>query len=462
MTFLPAQVLTPLSQLLLTISLTFLADARTVGIVTTTFANQELVVLFAAWWGHYVMRHANERDVSVEDIWSTSRFVNGSAAVFQAVGGAALCLILIDGETLSLAIVQGLYFAFRSFNGFNLQVAMVQLRPKAFTIYSVMGSLAGLAFGVPALWYFGPDPMWPVLACAAGEGVAVVYRFTRDRKPAETKFNVTILNAALRFGVPIIAGGVFSWISFNAGRYVIMQWGGVEQVGIFAIGFGLGLRSAAMLSMFTTGAAWALVLKEIAEHGRSAALQQHARNFLALAGLLVPAAMGLFLVRGEIVQVLMAPQFQPAAVLVLPISTAAGVLTAFQMHFVNQFYLLEKQSVTLLGLAILDALLTVVATIAAVLAIGLTGGALGLLIAKAVMLVGVGAWARTRGLVIPFAGLGVIGLATLAMAAVVAALPAEPVVIWLILRSLAGALVYFGLVGGALWMQKRRAGLAPA
>ena len=443
--YLPAQVIAPVSQLLLTIALTFLADARTVGIVTTTFANQELVVLFVAWWGHYVMRHVNEHDVSIPEIWSASRRINGLAAVLQAAAGGGLCFLFMEGETAVLAIAQGLYFALRSYNAFNIQVSMVRLQRASFTVYSICGPLAGLVIGVPALKYLGPDPLWPILACALGEAAAVVYRVIADRRRASPAFNPAVLRAALHFGLPIIGSGVFTWISLNAGRYVVLQWGGVEQVGIFAIGFGLGLRSAGMLSMVTTGAAWALVLKEIAEHGRAAALQQHARNFLALAGLLVPAAVGLYLVRDEIVQILMAPQFRPQAILVLPVSTAAGVIYAFQMHYVNQFFLLDKKPMALLWLGMADAVLTVATTIAAVAGFGLLGGALGLLVAKFIMVVIVAVWAWARsGMIVPFAGLGAIGLASAIMAAVVAALPAEPVILWLAVRTIAGAATYFG------------------
>ena len=410
-------------------------------------------MILVAWWGHYVMRHINEHDVNIGGIWSASRRINGMAAGLQAVAGGGLCYVFMDGETALLAGVQGLYFALRSYNAFNQQVSMVRLQRAAFTIYSVCGPLSGLLIGVPALKFFGPDPLWPILACALGEAVAAAYRFIADRRQAAASFDPAVLKAALGFGLPIIGSGIFTWMSLNAGRYVILHWGGVEQVGIFAIGFGLGLRSAGMLSMVTTGAAWALVLKEIADHGRVAALRQHARNFLALAGLLLPAAIGLYLVRNEIVQVLMAPQFRPDAILVLPISTAAGVIYAFQMHFVNQFFLLEKKSMALLWLGMADAVLTVATTVAAVSGFGILGGALGLLVSKLIMVIVVAVWAWSRsGLVIPFAGLGAIVAAGGLMALVVACLPSDPVVTWLALRAAAGAGSYFAALGAIVWV----------
>ena len=87
-----------------------------------------------------------------------------------------------------------------------------------------------------------------------------------------------IVGHALRYGIPLIIGGALGWVGLNASRFIVNEMPGVAAAGLFAVGYGLGQRAAAVAAMLVTAAAFPLAVKSMEQGGSKAAMRQLADN----------------------------------------------------------------------------------------------------------------------------------------------------------------------------------------
>jgi hypothetical protein len=92
-----------------------------------------------------------------------------------------------------------------------------------------------------------------------------------------------------------------------------------------------------------------------------------------LAAILFPAVTGLFMLRGEIVHVLIATAFQPATLTILPLAALTGAIRNFRAHFSDQAFLLHRRPRGLVAINAIEATLTVGLSIMFVMYWGLAG-----------------------------------------------------------------------------------------
>ncbi len=85
---------------------------------------------------------------------------------------------------------------------------------------------------------------------------------------------------------------------------------GVAAAGLFAVGYGLGQRAAAVAAMLVTAAAFPIAVKQMEESGSKAAMQQLSENSALLIAILAPSIVGIFMLRADIVHLLIAAPFQ--------------------------------------------------------------------------------------------------------------------------------------------------------
>ena len=88
---------------------------------------------------------------------------------------------------------------------------------------------------------------------------------------ASGRSTAEIVEHALRYGIPLIIGGALGWVGLNASRFIVNEMSGVAAAGLFAVGYGLGQRAAAVAAMLVTAAAFPLAVKSMEQEGSQAA-----------------------------------------------------------------------------------------------------------------------------------------------------------------------------------------------
>ena len=178
---------------------------------------------------------------------------------------------------------------------------------------------------------------------------------------------------ALRYGIPLIVGGALGWVGLNASRFIVNEMSGVAAAGLFAVGYGLGQRAAAVAAMLVTAAAFPLAVKSMEQEGSQAGMRQLADNSALLVAILAPSLAGIFMLRTEIVHLLIAAPFQAVTLAVLPLSTLAGAIRNLRAHFGDQVFLLQNRTRWMMAVAAIDAATTVVLSALFLPRWGLTG-----------------------------------------------------------------------------------------
>ena len=190
-------------------------------------------------------------------------------------------------------------------------------------------------------------------------------------------------------------------------------------------------------------AAFPLAVKSMEQGGSKAAMRQLADNSALLIAILAPSLVGIFMLRAEVVHLLIAPPFQQVTLAILPLSTLAGAIRNIRAHFGDQVFLLHNRTRWMMAVAAIDATMTVVFSAFCLRYWGLVGAAgATVLAALAAAIVSFTIGFSKFGVSLPIGHLTRIALATMAMAALLWIFPEAPAFVILVAHITAGAAVY--------------------
>ncbi|HZP76066.1 MAG TPA: lipopolysaccharide biosynthesis protein [Pseudolabrys sp.] len=458
--YLPAQIVGPLFQLVAVIVWTHIIDEHALGVVTLVTAIHELLqTAFLAWWSQYTLRFVS-RFTSEEDKTRFRRTENAvllGSIVLQGVLAVTILILAIDADANPALIMATVgYVISRSLNLYIGERARAAHAIGVYSVQQITGPMLGLGLGYLMIEAFGQGPEWPLAGYALAQFGAValvlpLIRLTHGIGPIDP----SIRRQALAYGVPLIAGNALTWAALNASRFVTGGMLGVASAGLFAVGYGLGQRAATVPAMLVTAAAFPIAVRHMERGGSRIAMRQLADNGALLAGILLPSVVGVFMLRGEIVRLLIAGPFQAATLAILPLAVLAGAIRNFRAHFGDQVFLLHDRTRIWLLVVGVDGGLTVLFSAVCTALWGLVGAAAATVaatIVAAVVSFSIG-W-KEFSLQLPWAHLARIGFATMAMTVVLQLIArAGGGYLDLALNVLAGALTYFATLA-ALYAPK--------
>jgi O-antigen/teichoic acid export membrane protein len=447
--YLPAQFVGPLFQLVAMIVWTHVVDEHTFGTITLITATHELLQIgFLAWWSQYALRFLGR----YQDANDAPRFYRtenavllASIALQSAAVVAILLLVIAPGAGPGLLLATIAYVITRSLNLYIGERARARQQIWIYTIQQVLGPSAGFIVGLLLIKLFGQSAEWPLAGYAIAQLIAALVVLPKVRCgyrlwPVDRE----IVVHALRYGMPLIVGGALGWVGLNASRFIVNEMSGVAAAGLFAVGYGLGQRAAAVAAMLVTAAAFPLAVKSMEQGGSQAGMRQLAANSALLLAILAPSLAGIVILRTEIVHLLIAQPFQQVTLAVLPLATLAGAIRNLRAHFGDQVFLLHNRTRWMMAIAAIDASMTVVLSVLFLPCWGLAGVAGATAVAAFVAAIASFAIGFSRfGLSLPVGHLVRIALATIAMAALLRIFPDARTIPVLAAHVAAGAATYF-------------------
>lgn len=450
--YLPAQIVGPLFQLIAMIVWTHVVDDHTLGVITLVTATHELLlIVFLTWWSQYALRFFGRYQDEVEALrfYRTENAVLLVSVVLQSIIMVAILLLVIapDANTGLLVATTG-YVITRTLNLYIGERARVRHQIWIYSIQQIVGPSVGFIIGLLLIMLIGQSAEWPLAGYAFAQLAAALIvlpkiGYGRRLWPLDR----AIVNHALNYGIPIVIGSGLGWIGLNASRFIVNDMLGVAAAGLFAVGYGLGQRAAAVAAMLVTAAAFPLAVKSMEQNGSKVAMRQLADNSALLIAILAPSITGIFVLREEIVHLLIAVPFQQVTLAVLPLSMLAGSLRSLRAHFVDQTFLLHNRTRLMIVVAVIDAVVTVVLSLIFIRYRGLVGAAGATVIAAlASAMVSFAIAFAGFGLTLPINHLAPIALATTAMAALLCRFAEAPSPIILAGHIVAGAAVYITLL----------------
>lgn len=468
MLYLPAQIVGPLFQLVSVVAWTHFLAPDSLGVFALVNATQELAYIAALFWFTlYTMRY---HDVTA-DADARRRFLDTEAAVM--LGSVAISTVVVAGLVWiveahwspSLVMAAITYLVTRAIATQLTDRARTEQDTLTYSVLQIVWPVAGLAFGIVLVKTVEPSAAMVLWGYALAQSLALMIAAKRLKigwRPSAASRD--IIRAALRYGVPLLAGGVFVWIAGNSLRFVIEAFEGAAAVGLVTVGWALGNRAANFAAMLVTAAAFPLAVKTSRERGMAAGQDQLVRNGVLLLMTVAPAVAGLWAIAPQFVHLVVAAPYHETTLAVLPLALTAGALRTLRVHFGEQVFLLRERPMVPLVNDIVDAALSVAGALAGLWIGGLTGSVAGAAAGSAIALVVTlaSAWYWHR-FTLPPIDVVKVALATLAMVVVVTHLPATEGAAALALSITAGMLIYAAVIAafypaaaGKLLMAMRR------
>jgi O-antigen/teichoic acid export membrane protein len=446
--YLPAQILAPLFQLVSVIVWTHVINEHALGVITLVTASHELLqAVFLTWWSQYALRFLG-RFLNGED---AARFHRTENAVLlasvlgqSAISAVILLTVIAPDADATLITATVAYVATRTLNLYIGERARVHQNIVVYSIQQITGPVLGFGLGLAMIEAFGQGPEWPLAGYAVaqiGAVIAVLPMIAVGRSVGPV--DRAIIGHALRYGIPLIIGGVLGWLGLNASRFILNDMLDVAAAGLFAVGYGLGQRAAAVAAMLVTAGAFPLAVAQMERGGSRMAMRQLADNGALVAAILLPSVVGIFALREELIRLLIAEPFRDVTLAILPLSALAGAIRNFRAHFGDQVFLLQNRTWLSVVVAGIEGVLTVGLSVPSISMWGIVGAALASVGATAIAAIASFAIGLSVfELRLPWAHFGRIVLATLVMAAGLRVLPPAGRQVALLLHVMAGVALY--------------------
>ncbi|HEX8416448.1 MAG TPA: hypothetical protein VF641_02490 [Methylobacterium sp.] len=464
--YLPAGVLGPIVQLGTLVVLTHWLTPAELGLYALVVALQDLVhVGGVSWWSQYVLRYLADRgrsDRTLQD--RTELGVLSATSLAQAALLPGLVLA-IAGEAASPALIASVAAAsvMRSVILHWSVRARAEQRIGLYGLAQTLAPALSLALALLLFLVFAPSVTLVFAGMAVAHLVVAALIGPRlglaGRLPALDR---PLLRSALRYGGLTTVGAVFAWVSMQGVRFTTEALLGTAAVGLLSVGWGIGQRIATQVAVLATTAAFPLAVARTKTDGLPAGLEQLAAAGPFLAAAILPATAGLILVAGPLADLATAEPFREATAMILPYAILAGAVRVVRHHFLDEALQLAERPGTMTALDALEAIATIAFCTLGALWFGLVGSVVGCLAASALATcVALAVVIGRIGLPLSPSHLVPSVLATVAMAAAVAAMPRADTLAGLAGTILVGAAIY-ALTLGAIEHRRLRLWLSSA
>jgi O-antigen/teichoic acid export membrane protein len=279
------------------------------------------------WFYHKAQTDAERRKVlSTAVIVLLLSYAVATAGIY--VYAPAIAEIALGGvEDVALVRIAGMGLAFESL--FLVPTAYLRLGDRSVLYVAVMtGKLVlQVALNVVFVVFMGLGAKGVLLSTLAGNiltGTGLMIYLVKD---IGLQFSKDAARDLLRFGMPFVATQVATFILTFGDRYFLRRVSDTSAVGLYALAYQFGFLLA-MLSEVPFSMVWEPARFEIAKRPDRDDL--YARGFIYFNLVLVTIALCIALFVGDLLHIMAAPAFHPAADLV-PIILIAYVLQSWTL-----------------------------------------------------------------------------------------------------------------------------------
>ncbi len=426
--YLPANLVSPLISVATIAVFTRIMDAASYGAymiaLTGVLIGQQVMHYWVkvALTRFYAECAGNGRDGEL--LRATYLYLAATTAVAAIVAALILSFAPVR-DTLAPALWAALpYFAFRSLALINAEVHRARLEPWRYTMVESGQNLAGFALALVFAAGFGWGAAGILLGFASGSAAVVLLdarlalHALRNGRP-----DAALRRELARFGLPLALSFALYAVVKLVDRFLIELHLGTADVGVYAAASQIVERAVAAAVSAVELAVFPLLVSAHAR-ARQAGAAQLGWSAAALASVLLPAAVGLVLVREHLAAVLVGPAFRPGVAGLIPWLVLAAAASAISALLFDQVFHLAKRSTMFLMTNGVAAAVSVALNLVLLPRYGLLGAAYA---AAAATLTDLALSAligrRLARIPVPFGQLARVGAATAAMALALWAVP---------------------------------------
>ena len=224
---------------------------------------------------------------------------------------------------------------------YHLALARARFEGRLYLGLTMLKSLASVALMAGAAWFLR-EPAWVLAAAGVSQLLAVLLLKTplRDpRRPVPPERLRETWRLFTAYGLPLIAATAIYQLLPFLNRWALSGWADFAEAGYFALAGDIAGRSLGTLGIALDLLLFQLAVRAEERHGRAEAEAQVARNAAVLAAVLLPCAVGFWVVLPA-VEALVVPEayrgpFAAYAALLIP-GFLVLALTSFALSPVFQ------------------------------------------------------------------------------------------------------------------------------
>jgi len=158
----------------------------------------------------------------------------------------------------------------------------------------------------------------------------------------ELSFDRRVVREALSFSLPLLPHAISLWALTLSDRLILGMFVSLDQVGIYALGYNLGMGMLLVVSAFT--GSWAPIFFDTLKRDEAQGAQELGKIIThVMTGLILIALAGMLVAREAVM--LLAPPKYGAAAAVIPWVIAAYVFHGMYICFVNVLFYFKKTGV---------------------------------------------------------------------------------------------------------------------
>jgi O-antigen/teichoic acid export membrane protein len=334
--------------------------------------------------------------------------------IYLALGTSAVLLILACAVTLELIAVQPPLKALLWISTAVIIVRQVSLLSKSLELaalsrlrYVLMEcgeSLIGVGCGLYLCWrmHFAADGiLYGMLAGAAAvvlfDARQIVQRLRRGR------FDSHLQREIINFAMPITVALIVEYVVSSADRLMIQFFLGADQLGIYAVGYGIADRAVGAVFLALAVGSYPLVVRAFERDGQRAAQLQARQNIELMMAAVLPALGGFTIASGHIAAVLVGPAYAQGAAALMPLSGVAVFMYGLRSYYFAHAPHLANNTWALLAASAPAAVINLGLNIVLLPSIGLMGAVWARLVAYTVALA-ISIFLARRMFPLPFPG----------------------------------------------------------
>src|SRR5580698_897234 len=367
----------------------------------------------------------------------------GAAAVFVAVGGAGLLLWPGDGP-IKVAVAVGMAATLaRSLAKLNQERRRAAGDVRGAALMDMAQTVGGFAIGA-GLIYAGLRGIAPIAGLGAAAAVVLIFLLPGELKRGSGgAFDVQRATRYAGYGLPVALSLLFALALATTDRFLLAAYLGDATVGVYQAGYSLANRTLDVMFIWL-GAAGGPALIVALERGGAAALTKAAREQAGLMlALALPASLGLALVARPLTQVMIGPALASGAAQVMPWIAASALFAGLTTYYTHQAFTLGRRTGLLLLAMAIPAAANVGLCLWLIPRFGLPGAMWATTASYALGFAASLTLGRlARPMPLPLGEIAKAAAATALMGVAVAAMPALGGSVELMVKAVAGMLVY--------------------
>lgn len=267
----------------------------------------------ALFWAYYKASEEEKASVIGTTFWLSNVFALITALLLALTSPNISYLIIGDTTLATIIRIVSLVVAFQASLSFPLAFLRIHKHPLKYVSITLLKSFIAVLAIIFLVVYMKMGVLGVFVGHVVGAvvGLIVSYLYVRDR--IKFSFDKAWAKQILAFGIPMMPSGLAMWILNSSDRYFLNYLDGPAAVGIYAVGYKVGMIIALAVSAFQI-AFGPLVFSAYEEKEDPRRFYIHIVKYMFL--ILVTLAFGVALFGKEAVKYVVGPQFQDAYIVI--------------------------------------------------------------------------------------------------------------------------------------------------